>query len=521
MKKEMLGEIIETKDELNFYLYPQKDLSPIEKILSSNILLVGQTGSGISRFLQSLINYLKGIKLEENDRYYLFNEKLPNNHEYSIYNIKSTKIYNIPLRLIDIQGFSDMNHKIIYEEFGKIIKDLMSNKIDTLNSVFLFFKSSDIREPSYINPILYTILNIFGSNFKKNIIIIFTFANDFKIISDYNIITKITNKNSPLNEFLGNNIHYFQFENSVYFNSMRDNLSDIYNKNNENFEKLLSYVLTLEPYSINFAKQIIKERFIIANKIINLSNELSDNIMKFNILIKNRYTIQNLKNELEIIGDSPYKQIKIVKQIKEYYNENYKENCNKGLYVFYCNSCNKICHYNCLGPNEDLDENKCKIIKFGQICSYCNCHYQKHEYRDNTIKTKIYEKTVNIETWKNDDKSLIDKNEKISKKEIINKEIEKGENKLKLLDEKICIILKDIINIICSIIKFFKIFKEMGVKIDDNYEFDYFKKILNEIIIEDKTKNIIYKIVNNFELIRLNDEEKEKFIKNIQKLLIN
>jgi ABC-type phosphate/phosphonate transport system ATPase subunit len=71
----MIGEKVETKNGLDFYDYPHKELSDIEKKLSSYIIVIGETEVGKSTWLHCFINYLQGIKIEENNRYYLFNEK--------------------------------------------------------------------------------------------------------------------------------------------------------------------------------------------------------------------------------------------------------------------------------------------------------------------------------------------------------------------------------------------------------------------------------------------------------------
>ncbi len=75
IKGVMLGRKIETKNGLDFYLYPQRKLTEEEKNSSLNIMVIGETGSGKSTWLQCLLNYLQEIQLEEDERYYLFDEK--------------------------------------------------------------------------------------------------------------------------------------------------------------------------------------------------------------------------------------------------------------------------------------------------------------------------------------------------------------------------------------------------------------------------------------------------------------
>ena len=139
IKRVMLGRKIETKNGLDFYLYPQRKLTEEEKNSSLNIMVIGELGSGKSTWLQSLLNYLQEIQLEENERYYLFDEKgLLDEYEKknelkfhsfsiidkpTIFNIEPNKLFNKPIRLIDTPGFGDTrgirhDEKIIIEKKG-------------------------------------------------------------------------------------------------------------------------------------------------------------------------------------------------------------------------------------------------------------------------------------------------------------------------------------------------------------------------------------------------------------------
>ena len=74
-KREMLGEKIESKNGIDYYVYPEYEFTEEEKRKSSNIMVIGETGVGKSTWIHCFINYLQGIELEEKYRYYLFDEK--------------------------------------------------------------------------------------------------------------------------------------------------------------------------------------------------------------------------------------------------------------------------------------------------------------------------------------------------------------------------------------------------------------------------------------------------------------
>ena len=74
-KRTMLGEKVETKNGLDFYVFPQEELTYTEDQRSINIMVFGETGVGKSTWLHCFLNYLQGIQIEEKNRYYLFDEK--------------------------------------------------------------------------------------------------------------------------------------------------------------------------------------------------------------------------------------------------------------------------------------------------------------------------------------------------------------------------------------------------------------------------------------------------------------
>ena len=72
--RKILGVKIDSNDDLDYYLYPEPDLSYTKK-KSTNIMIIGEIGVGKSACIHSLLNHLEKIDIDENIRYLLFNEK--------------------------------------------------------------------------------------------------------------------------------------------------------------------------------------------------------------------------------------------------------------------------------------------------------------------------------------------------------------------------------------------------------------------------------------------------------------
>ena len=276
IKREMLGRKVEPKNGLDFYVYPQRKLTNEEKESSSNIMIIGETGVGKSTWIHSFINYMQSIQLEENDRYYLFDEKSLQ-EEYqklhgkkepgcsvtdtpAIYNIEASMLFKNPIRLIDTAGFGDTRGPQYDAKITEDIKDLFEgSEIENLNAVCLIFKATETRATDRLEMVMNKLFSLFGSEIKKNIIIIFTFCDNFKNIEGLKVLK---NKNGPFYKILGNieEIPYFGFNNTAYFSSDKKTVEAIYENNTKNFGSLLKYIFSLKRISLESSRKVINDR---------------------------------------------------------------------------------------------------------------------------------------------------------------------------------------------------------------------------------------------------------------------
>jgi len=295
IKRLMLGRKAESKNGLDFYIYPPRNLSNEERETSSNIMIIGETGVGKSTWIHCFINYMQSIQLEENERYYLFDEKsLQEEYEKehgkklegcsvtdvpAIYNIEASNLFKNPIRLIDTAGFGDTRGPEYNEKITEDIRNLFEgSEIETLNAVCLIFKANQTRSTDRLKMVMNKLFSLFGNEIKNNIIIIFTFADNFKKIEAVNTLK---DKNGPFFEILGDieKIPYFAFNNMAYFTSDRDEVEKIYENNTKNFGSLLKKIFSLKRISLESTKKVINNRMHIKNNITNLCDKLN-NIMK-------------------------------------------------------------------------------------------------------------------------------------------------------------------------------------------------------------------------------------------------
>ena len=138
------------KDIFEFYLYPQAELSNEEKEKVVSFMVVGESGSGKTTLINSFLNYLLGIQIEDNFRYKLIHEvpktncNEPQTSDINIFKIKGTDVYP-PIQIIDTPGlFLDKGFKQnihLADIIGKTFKE----KINDINAVCFVIQSSFSR----------------------------------------------------------------------------------------------------------------------------------------------------------------------------------------------------------------------------------------------------------------------------------------------------------------------------------------------------------------------------------------
>ena len=270
------------KSIYEYYLYQDNNFTEEEEKECISLLLVGQTGTGKTTFLNSLINFLLNVKYSDNIRYLLVNEEknsenyLSQTKEVNIYHIKSHNSYP-PIKIIDTPGFGDTSGiefdkkivKMIFEKF-KEIKDL--------NSVCILCKYNESRFDYSQKYIFNYIIDLFGKDMAENFMILFSFC-DVGEISSRICFEGI---DSPFQKIIDKikEPWYLKFNNSGYFSEKKiEIVKEFFQMGNESFMKLISKLKSLKKIKIELSSEVyIKRRKLdkitsyIQKKIIYLAN---------------------------------------------------------------------------------------------------------------------------------------------------------------------------------------------------------------------------------------------------------
>ena len=366
------------KKELFLYNSIQFDKSDESQCYT--ILVLGQTGSGKTTLINSFLNYLLNIKINDKERYIIINEDIFNDKSISytldvnIYYIKSHNNHP-PIKIIDTPGFGENrkteDDKSIIQKIGK----LFLNKISKINAICLVVQSFNIKLTLNQKYIFQSVINLFGKNVIKNFVIMLTFSDGGK----NQIIDSLLNDASfsIIKKYL-QEPWYFNFNNSAIFTDKNDQMTDMYfQMAMESYEKFLIKIQYLPSQSVNISKDvlIIRERLniIIEYLIRQIYNQIK---------IINCY--RNLTNKLDRINYPNFYSIDLL--------EINKNNCESSMI-----NCN-LCGTSCQKVFKNIKLNESSLFAKGNYiyCILCKCDIRKHIIEEQEIVYRLKSIMVNL-----------------------------------------------------------------------------------------------------------------------------
>ena len=168
------------KSNLKIYLYPTDELTEEEEKRAIVLMVVGQTGSGKTTLLNAFINYLLGIKYEDDFRYFIiyenFNKKQDHSQtsEVTVYNIKG--LDGTIIQIIDTPGFGDTGGIKKDIEITQKIRQTFIDKLNSITCICFVAQSSNARLSANQKYIFNCILDLFGDDVKSNFTCMLTFC---------------------------------------------------------------------------------------------------------------------------------------------------------------------------------------------------------------------------------------------------------------------------------------------------------------------------------------------------------
>ena len=359
---------------LKIYQYPCVDMNKYDSALAHIILVVGETGTGKTTLLNSLINYLLKVEITDSFRYKVINEVTNKSQAHSqtsevtVYNIASHNGFPA-LQIVDTPGFGDTRGIEQDKKITDLIKQTFKTRLDSLTSICFVARSSNPRLSFSQKYIFSKILELFGKDVGENFVCLLTFCdgNDPPILDalqeDASIFSQIIKKiKDPW---------YLKFNNSAIFNNSTDKFACMFWEIGMNsFDILMSKLKSLHKTSLTLSKEVLETRRKLENTITTLQPMLDQGLSKMSQIERLMRQLEN--KAAEINGNKDFVVPTSVDKMK-------KIPITDGTYTTTCLPCNFTCHRSCAYAN-DSDKNKCCAIT-NNYCTVCpkKCHHETHK----------------------------------------------------------------------------------------------------------------------------------------------
>ena len=349
------------------------------------MMVVGSTGSGKTTTVNAMINHVLGVQWKDDFRLKLIHELSSNQGAGTIgnqahsqtqfvscYTLPYMEGFKIPynLTIVDTPGFGDTrgieHDKVITEQIRRFFNTKGSAGIDHVDAICFMAQAGNPRLTPTQQYVFDRILAMFGKDIKKNVLVLFTFADG--------------QKPQALSAMLAAGIledesNFFKFNNSALFvaNSGEDD-EDNFDKmfwrmGIKSFEKFFHELAAMEPKSLVLTKQVLDERAQLEVRLSGLREKIELGVNKLSELQQLKRVCK--QHAADINANKNFKFT--VQEPKRVQIE-----LPTGTYTTNCLVCNFTCHFPCSIPrNENKDG--CAAMTNGS-CEECpnNCHWSKH-----------------------------------------------------------------------------------------------------------------------------------------------
>ena len=349
------------------------------------IMVVGSTGSGKTTTVNAMINHVLGVQWKDNFRLKMIHELSSNQGAGTIgnqahsqtqfvscYTLPYMEGFKIPynLTIVDTPGFGDTrgieHDKVITEQIRRFFNTKGSAGIDHVDAICFMAQAGNPRLTPTQQYVFDRILAMFGKDIKKNVLVLFTFADG--------------QKPQALSAMLAAGIledesNFFKFNNSALFvansgENDEDNFDRMFWRMGiKSFEKFFQGLAEMESKSLVLTKQVLDERAQLEVRLSGLREKIALGVNKLSELLQLKRVWD--QRAADINANKNFKfTVQVAKRVQV--------KLDTGTYATNCLVCNYTCHFPCPFPRNS-QKNQCVAMSNGR-CSQCpnNCHWSEH-----------------------------------------------------------------------------------------------------------------------------------------------
>jgi hypothetical protein len=370
---------IEKKGNQETYTINHKELNKEFKLredqeLTSIVLMVvGQTGSGKTTFLNSFINYIMGIDIDDDFRYFIIQEDTQKNQAHS--QTENVTVYHIQphqdfpsIIIVDTPGFGDTRGIDLDKVITELISFAFSKLITSINAVCFVAQSSNARLTANQKYIFNKVMELFGKDIAENFIAALTFCDG----KEPQIVAALQEKGSIFDEIIPliKSPWYLKFNNSSIFSNSNDEFSRMFWKlGMDSFKSFMDKLTRLPQKSLCLSKDVLNERKRLENTILRLQPLLTQGLNSMESIRQLLKVIET--NQIQINSTKDFKTTVQTPKIE-------KVDLSPGVHTTTCINCNFTCHNGCAYSNNAEKANCCAMSN--GYCTVCpnRCHWERH-----------------------------------------------------------------------------------------------------------------------------------------------
>ncbi|KAI4904365.1 hypothetical protein NFI96_007964, partial [Prochilodus magdalenae] len=363
---------------------------------NKTILMVGETGTGKTTLINTMVNYFLGVKFEDKVWFEITEEEKryqtqSKTSEITVYEINSEE-NNTSLTIIDTPGYGDTRGMDKDVDIARNLRDLFLNSVKDLDAVCLVLKASQNRVSDRQRYIFEAVLSLFGKDIEDIIVLFITHSdggpptNALESIKEGKIPCCHDDEDEPVH-FLFNNRqsekHAKKYE-YVYKSSWEMAAGSI----GEFFEFLKSR----QRKSVTLTVSVLNERMQLEACVESLKERIKFSEAKHSELTEVQKTLEQNKEKIEKDEKFPFT---VTTAYKE--KVDIKDSSWRNQKATSCFECQENCHeYGCWFA---MNAKWCELMK-DKHCTVCGCPDSKHVREARKYVTKQRQETVTFEELK-------------------------------------------------------------------------------------------------------------------------
>ncbi|KAK9971309.1 hypothetical protein ABG768_024683 [Culter alburnus] len=372
--------------------------------------MVGETGAGKTTLINTMINYLLGVKFEDEEFYQITDEggkgeeiveekeeekcKDQSQSQTSKITVYEVFVEENPtsLTIIDTPGYGHTEGYDKDAEVAECLCRLFSDKdgIHYIDAVCFVMKAAQNRLTGKELYIFHSVQSLFGKDIKNNIVFLLTHSDGLPPTDALNAINKAE---IPCRRDEDNEPVHFLFKNRQKVKRdkrYKQALKSAWEMGEESMNEFFTLLEEKNRKSVQMTLEVLKDRKQLEACISNLKDRISHKELKIKELTEIQESLRRNRHEIERCKAFVFTVNRVFKEKVPIENVSWR---NRNATC--CSVCEENCHEKGCWWVKDLS--MCSVMKNGH-CTVCTgkCHYKTHvkENKKYMIKENTYQMTL-------------------------------------------------------------------------------------------------------------------------------